>query len=55
MNRERKVDETRHAYNVTVPDEDLSYKSETTVTEDESPPEPGPPEEFGTARPHSRQ
>lgn len=55
MNRNRKVNEARHEYNdLGEPDEDLSYKEATTVTEDADPPEPGPPEEFGTAHPHSR-
>ena len=55
MSRDRKVDEGRHEYNdAGEPDEDLSYKEETTVTRDAHPREPGPPEEFGTARPHSR-
>ncbi len=55
MSRDRDVNHERHEYNdAGEPDEDLSYKEATTFTEDLDPPEPGPPEEFGTSRPHSR-
>ncbi len=54
MSRTRELNRTRHEYNDVVPDEERSYKEETTVTADMDPREPGPPEEFGTARPHSR-
>jgi hypothetical protein len=55
MSADPKIDEKLHEYNdAGEPDEDLSYKEETTVTEDAHRPEPGPPEEFGTQRPHSR-
>jgi hypothetical protein len=35
------------------PDENMTYKEETTVTEDRYPPLPGPPQESGTMLPHS--
>jgi hypothetical protein len=35
------------------PDENMTYKEETTVTEDQNPPLPGPPQESGTMLPHS--
>lgn len=34
------------------PDEMLSYTERHTVTEDEQPPLPGPPQETGTMTPH---
>ena len=54
MGRDYRVNHARHEYNRVDPDEQRSYNEETTPIADTNPPEPGPPEEFGTARPHSR-
>jgi hypothetical protein len=54
MGRDYAVNHTRHEYNRVDPDEDVSYTESNTPTEDTNPPEPGPPEEYGTMRPHSR-
>lgn len=54
MSRDYELNHTRHEYNVVEPDEVRSYTEADTPTENTSPPEPGPPEEFGTQVPHSR-
>jgi len=54
MSRDYELNHTRHEYNVVEPDEQRSYTEEDTPTEDAGPREPGPPEEFGTQQPHSR-
>jgi hypothetical protein len=35
-----------------LPDENTTYKEDTTVTEEQTPPLPGPPQESGTTWPH---
>jgi hypothetical protein len=52
MERERQVNQERHAYGPPEPSEETSYKEATTVTEDEDPPLHGPPQETGTMQPH---
>jgi hypothetical protein len=52
MKRERQVNRERVEIRTPEPIEDLSYKEATTVTEDENPPLPGPPQETGTMTPH---
>jgi hypothetical protein len=54
MGRDYEVSHTRHEYNIVDPDEERSYTEAATPTEDAHAPEPGPPEEFGTAAPRSR-
>ena len=54
MDRDHELDHTRHEYNLVDPDENRSYTEAETRTDDAGPREPGPPEEFGTATPHSR-
>jgi hypothetical protein len=49
---ERQVNHERVEYHPPEPNENLSYKEATTVTEDENPPLPGPPQETGTMLPH---
>ncbi|HXU70979.1 MAG TPA: hypothetical protein VN947_16710 [Polyangia bacterium] len=52
MRREREVNRTRREMRAPEPDEMKSYTEATTVTEDEQPPLPGPPQETGTMTPH---
>ena len=54
MGRDYAVNHARHEYNQVETDEEESYTEGHTPTEDTHPPEPGPPEEFGTQRPRSR-
>lgn len=54
MSRDYELNRTRHEYNKVEPDEERSYTEAATPTDETHPPEPGPPEEFGTAIPHSR-
>ena len=54
MSRDYELSHARHEYNLVDPDETRSYTEATTPTEDTNPPEPGPPEEFGTSMPRSR-
>jgi hypothetical protein len=49
---ERKVNRDRVEYRPPEQEERTSYKEATTVTDDERPPLPGPPQESGTTRPH---
>jgi len=49
---ERQVKRDRVEHHTPDPDENLTYKEATTVTEDENPPLPGPPQETGTTLPH---
>jgi len=51
MERERQVNQERHAYLPPEPEENTSYKEATTVTEDENAPMEGPPQETGTMVP----
>ena len=46
-------DERRMELRTPEPDENMTYKEETTVTEDQNPPLPAPPQESGTMLPHS--
>jgi hypothetical protein len=55
MGRDYAVNHARHEYNEVETDEERSYTEGNTPTEDTHPPEPGPPEEFGTQRPQSRE
>ena len=48
------LNHARHEYNMVEPDETRSYTEATTPTQDANPAEPGPPQEFGTAMPHSQ-
>ena len=50
---ERKVDTKRVEHRVPEPDEKRSYNADNTVTEDENPPLPSPPQETGTTKPHT--
>ena len=52
MKRERQVNRERVEYRPPDHDENTAYKEATTVTEDEAPPLPGPPQETGTMTPH---
>jgi hypothetical protein len=52
MEWERQVNRTRVEQRPPEPDESRSYNLDTTVTRDEQPPLPGPPQETGTMRPH---
>jgi hypothetical protein len=52
MKRERQVNRERVEHRPPEPDEHISYKEATTVTSDENPPCPGPPQETGTMEPH---
>ena len=52
MTRDRQVNRTRVEQLTPEPDEDTTYKEATTVTHDEDPREPGPPQESGTMDPH---
>ncbi len=54
MSRDYAVSHERREYNRVVTDEERSYTEAMTPTENTNPPEPGPPEEYGTSRPHSR-
>lgn len=54
MSRDYQLNHERHEYNHVEPDEQRSYTEALTPTENANPPEPGPPEEFGTSQPHSR-
>jgi hypothetical protein len=49
---EREVNRERVEHRPPDPDENLSYREATTVTEDEHPPLRGPPQESGTMLPH---
>jgi hypothetical protein len=49
---EREVKRDRVEYRPPEPEENLSYKEATTVTEDAHPRLPGPPQETGTTWPH---
>ncbi len=53
MNTEREVKrDGRREQHVPEPDENMTYKEETTVTYDANPRLPGPPQESGTMIPH---
>jgi hypothetical protein len=52
MKRERQVNRQRREQRPPEPDEKRSYNEATTVTEDENPRLPGPPQETGTTTPH---
>ena len=52
MRRERLVNRERREQRPPEPDESRSYTEATTVTEDDSPRLPGPPQETGTTTPH---
>ncbi len=54
MGRDYQVNHERHEYNEVDTDEERSYTESMTPTEDTNPREPGPPEEYGTSQPHSR-
>jgi hypothetical protein len=52
MNTERKINRARREVRVPEPNEQTTYKEETTVTHDANPRMPGPPQETGTTKPH---
>jgi hypothetical protein len=52
MNTERQVKRERREVRTPEPDENTTYKEDTTVTYDANPRLPGPPQELGTSTPH---
>ena len=52
MSKQRKVSRDRQEHQTPEPEEQTTYKSDTTVTSDASPRTPGPAQELGTSKPH---